>query len=200
MVRGLYTNIYSKQAAMACDCLVSLTGKRGGGGASARGAWRSVPCAEPCMSCIAFRLISCLIDRSSRRAFGDVVCPTQVAKWLKKKVPTMYAMTSRLNISSQTDTQQPQFLGLLHLGWDVSVFVFKPIGLAIGNAIYYIAFGVVIVLRLLWRPLEFLLLPVLYLGDFIVRCTLAPFRFLAKFEVGEDDSVPAINRACTLTR
>lgn len=59
----------------------------------------------------------------------------------------------------------------------------KPVGIFIGSIIYYVAFSVLFVLRLLWRPLQFLLLPVLYLGDFILRCILAPFRFLAKFEV-----------------
>ena len=59
----------------------------------------------------------------------------------------------------------------------------KPIGLAIGHAVYYLAFSLFFVLRLLWQPLEFLLLPVLYLGEFFLRCFLAPFRFLAKFEV-----------------
>ena len=69
------------------------------------------------------------------------------------------------------------------MGWDTAVFVVKPVATAVGTAVYYLAFGVVFVLKLLWQPLEFLLLPLLYLGDFILQCLLAPFRFLAKFEV-----------------
>lgn len=80
-------------------------------------------------------------------------------------------------------TPQPQLYGLLQLGWDAFVFVVKPIGLAISTTVYYLAFAIFFVLRLIWRPLEFLLLPVLYLGDFMLQCILAPFRFLAKFEV-----------------
>ena len=74
-------------------------------------------------------------------------------------------------------------MGPLKLGWDTAVFIVKPIAIGIGNAVYCITFGLTFVLRLLWQPLEFLLLPLFYLGDFALTCLLAPFRFLAKFEV-----------------
>lgn len=70
---------------------------------------------------------------------------------------------------------------------------------------YYVTFSLLFVLKLIWIPLEFLLLPLLYLGDFIIRCLLAPFRFLAKFEVyhslhdGEGYGLLMLNRHCTST-
>lgn len=72
---------------------------------------------------------------------------------------------------------------MLKLGWETTVLVVRPVGFVLGNAVYYTTFGLVFLLQLLWRPLEFLLLPFLYLGEFVLRCILAPFRFLAKFEV-----------------
>jgi hypothetical protein len=70
-------------------------------------------------------------------------------------------------------------------GWAAKVFYWTlwPIGIGIYYLLYYISFVVLFVLRLIYRPLEFILLPVFYLLQFVLNCLLAPFQFLAKFEV-----------------
>jgi len=65
------------------------------------------------------------------------------------------------------------------LGGDVTIWILKPIW----AVIYYVSFAVIVVLKLIWKPLEFILLPFIYLGSFLLNCLAAPFRFLAKFEV-----------------
>ena len=59
----------------------------------------------------------------------------------------------------------------------------RAVGIALYYIIYYVYFAALFVLKLLWRPLEFILLPILHLLQFLWRCFLAPFQFLAKFEV-----------------
>ena len=70
-------------------------------------------------------------------------------------------------------------------GWAAKIFYWTlwPIGISIYYILYYISFVLLFVLRLIYRPLEFILLPVFYLLQFILNCLLAPFQFLAKFEV-----------------
>ena len=58
-----------------------------------------------------------------------------------------------------------------------------PVAIALYYVLYYVSFAVLFVAKLLYRPFEFVLLPVIYLGYFILNCLAAPFRFLAKFEV-----------------
>lgn len=54
---------------------------------------------------------------------------------------------------------------------------------AVGAVLYYLAVGVFFILKLLYRPLAFLLQPVVYFGRFIYACIVAPFRLLVKLEV-----------------
>lgn len=56
----------------------------------------------------------------------------------------------------------------------------------LGLPLYYLAVPVLFVLRQLYRPLAFLLLPVIYLARFILACIIAPFQFLARFEVRQE--------------
>ena len=67
--------------------------------------------------------------------------------------------------------------------WKAIYWTFWPIGISLYYIVYYASFAVLFVLRLLYRPLEFILLPVFYLLQFILNLLLAPFQFLAKFEV-----------------
>ena len=68
-------------------------------------------------------------------------------------------------------------------------WIVYPIAITIYHTAYYISFGAVFVVKLLYRPLEFILLPVVYLAQFIFNCILAPFRFLARFEVRLDTEI-----------
>lgn len=71
------------------------------------------------------------------------------------------------------------------LGWILQIVwnICYPIGLGIYYFFYYICFGGVFVIRLLYQPLAFIFLPIVYLVQFLWQCFLAPFRFIAKFEV-----------------
>lgn len=68
--------------------------------------------------------------------------------------------------------------------WKGIYWTFYPIGISLYYVVYYVSFVVLFVLRLLWRPLEFILLPVFYLLQFVLNLLLTPFQFLARFEVG----------------
>lgn len=77
----------------------------------------------------------------------------------------------------------PQMNDLAGWLWRGIYYTFRSIGLVIYYIVYCVSFAVLFLLRLLWRPLEFILLPVFYLLQFIFNLLLAPFQFLAKFEV-----------------
>lgn len=77
----------------------------------------------------------------------------------------------------------PQTREVLQWGVTIAYWIAYPIAIAIYYASYYLAFGVLFVLKLIYHPLEFVLLPVLYLLRFLATCFLAPFQFLARFEV-----------------
>ncbi|KAK3717733.1 hypothetical protein LTR37_005504 [Vermiconidia calcicola] len=61
-------------------------------------------------------------------------------------------------------------------------WIVRPIGLSVYYVVYYISFAVLFVVRLLYRPLEFLLLPLVYFGRSVLQCLAAPFWFAARFE------------------
>ncbi|KAK3681213.1 hypothetical protein LTR37_020927 [Vermiconidia calcicola] len=61
-------------------------------------------------------------------------------------------------------------------------WIVRPIGLSVYYIVYYILFAVLLVMKLLYRPLEFLLLPLVYFTRFVLQCLAAPLRFAAKFE------------------
>ena len=67
--------------------------------------------------------------------------------------------------------------------WKAIYWTVWPIGISLYYVLYYASFAVLVVLRLLYRPLEFILLPVFYLLQFVLNLLLAPFQVLAKFEV-----------------
>lgn len=85
------------------------------------------------------------------------------------------------------DVQEPGFDPQIRdlAGWAGKVIYWTvwPIGIAVYYLVYYISFAVLFVLKLVYRPLEFILLPIFYLLSFILNCLLAPFQFLARFEV-----------------
>ena len=80
----------------------------------------------------------------------------------------------------------PQTSDLLGWAGKVLYWIFWPIGIAIYQAIYYIGFALIFVLKLVYKPSEFILLPVFYFVKFLFECLLAPFKFLAKFEVSQN--------------
>jgi len=49
--------------------------------------------------------------------------------------------------------------------------------------LYYLAILLLFILKLLYRPVAFLLQPLLFLGRFVVACLIAPFQLLVKLEV-----------------
>lgn len=65
----------------------------------------------------------------------------------------------------------------------------------IGVVLRYLALSVLFVLRLLYRPVGFLLQPVVYLGRFALACLVAPFTLVAKFEVCIDCLTSLLIRA-----
>lgn len=77
----------------------------------------------------------------------------------------------------------PQIKDLAGWAWKGIYWIFWPIGISLYYLVYYISFAAGFVLKLVYRPLEFILLPVFYLLQFVLNCLLAPFQFLAKFEV-----------------
>ena len=62
-------------------------------------------------------------------------------------------------------------LALWYILWPIGVFV------------YYLAIAILSLVKLLYRPVGFLLQPIAYLGRFILACLVAPFHQLVKFEV-----------------
>ena len=83
----------------------------------------------------------------------------------------------------QTPAADPQMLELLGSAGKILYWIIWPIAIALFYTLYYLAFAVLFILKLLYRPLEFVLLPVFYLLRFFGACVLAPFHFLARFEV-----------------
>ncbi len=77
----------------------------------------------------------------------------------------------------------PQVRDLLVTAGKAIYWLVYPIAIGVYYILYYVFFSLLFVLKLLYRPLEFVLLPVFYLGYFLWACLLAPFRFLARFEV-----------------
>ncbi|KAK5167342.1 uncharacterized protein LTR77_007041 [Saxophila tyrrhenica] len=76
----------------------------------------------------------------------------------------------------------PQLRDLVVTAGKAVYWVVYPVAIGLYYVLYNLAFAVVFILKLLYRPLEFLLLPVVYLGQFLFACVLAPFKFLARFE------------------
>lgn len=66
-------------------------------------------------------------------------------------------------------------------GWTTTVvyYILWPVG----TLIFYIVILVLFILKLLYRPVAFLLQPLVYLGRFLFACAIAPLRLLAKLEV-----------------
>lgn len=60
------------------------------------------------------------------------------------------------------------------IGW----WICYPIGLVL----WYLAVVVLFVLNLLYRPVAFLLQPLVYLGRFILACLVFPFTLAARLE------------------
>ncbi|WPH00796.1 Hypothetical protein R9X50_00362600 [Acrodontium crateriforme] len=56
------------------------------------------------------------------------------------------------------------------------------IGYPIGLVVYFAAVVVLFVARLLYRPVAFLLLPLLYVAHFLLAAAVTPFQLLAKLE------------------
>lgn len=69
----------------------------------------------------------------------------------------------------------------VYLSWTITVlyWIFWPVG----KLLLYLAILVLTTLKLLYRPVAFLSLPLLYLGRFMLVCLAAPFQLLAKLEV-----------------
>lgn len=78
------------------------------------------------------------------------------------------------------DISAKDLLGYAWKGISSAIYL---VGLGIYHGVYYLSFAIVFVLRLLYEPIAFILLPIVYIVKFIWQCFLAPFRFLAKFEV-----------------
>jgi hypothetical protein len=100
---------------------------------------------------------------------------------------------SPLNMSDDVaePALDPNVRELLQWGTTIAYWIGYPVYVVLYYAIYYIAFGILLVLKLLYRPLEFILLPVFYLLRFIGSCLIAPFQFLARFEVQSSASEQA---------
>lgn len=79
--------------------------------------------------------------------------------------------------------RDPVVADILYWGYTIAYWIFWPIGIALYYVAYYASFALLFVIKLIWRPLEFVLLPLYYLGKFVLACFAAPFKFLAKFEV-----------------
>lgn len=71
----------------------------------------------------------------------------------------------------------------LRTAWKAIYWIVWPIAVLVYWLLYYLAFAVLFLLKLVYRPLEFILLPVIYFAQFLFACLLAPFQVLAKFEV-----------------
>ena len=77
----------------------------------------------------------------------------------------------------------PSVREILRVVENIFWWIFYPIGVGLYYLVYYLAFAVVFLLRLFYKPIAFVLLPIVYLLQVLWACFLAPFRFLAKFEV-----------------
>ncbi|KAF2766715.1 hypothetical protein EJ03DRAFT_174048 [Teratosphaeria nubilosa] len=66
------------------------------------------------------------------------------------------------------------------LAWSVTVlwYICWPIGIIL----YYLVFVAIFLAKLLYRPVGFLLQPIVYLGRFTAACIAAPFQLLARLE------------------
>jgi hypothetical protein len=84
----------------------------------------------------------------------------------------------------QEPAADPVAWDLLVIAGRVIYWIVYPIGIALYHLVYYLAFAGLFIFKLLYRPLEFILLPLVYLVQFLFACLLAPFQFLARFEVG----------------
>lgn len=83
----------------------------------------------------------------------------------------------------QESARDPVFQDILVTGGKILYWAAWSIGIVLYYLSYYLSFGVLFVMKLLYRPLEFILLPIIYFGRFLFACLLAPFQFLARFEV-----------------
>ena len=88
----------------------------------------------------------------------------------------------------QEPAADPAALELLAWVGTVLYWIVWPIAISLYYVLYYLALTILFVLKLLYRPLEFVLLPVFYLLRFLGACLLAPFQFLARFEVRREDT------------
>jgi len=72
------------------------------------------------------------------------------------------------------------------LDWTLTIswYIVYPIWIAI----YYLAVVLLAILQFLYRPIAFILQPVVLLGRFIAACLALPFRLIAKLEVTIADS------------
>ncbi|GAB7362393.1 hypothetical protein MBLNU230_g2717t1 [Neophaeotheca triangularis] len=68
----------------------------------------------------------------------------------------------------------------IYLSWTLTILYW--ICWPVGKLLFYLAIVVLTILKLLYRPIAFLSLPLLYLGRFVLACLNAPFQLLAKFE------------------
>lgn len=64
---------------------------------------------------------------------------------------------------------------------------------AIAVLLKNIAFALLWLLHLLYRPIAFTLQPVVYLGQFLLACLALPFKALVKFEVHSSVPSPAMH-------
>lgn len=72
----------------------------------------------------------------------------------------------------------------VYLAWALTILYF--IVYPIWFVVWYIVIAAVALAKLLYRPIAWLLQPVVYLGRFLLACFVAPFHFIAKFEVSDD--------------
>jgi len=69
----------------------------------------------------------------------------------------------------------------IYLDWALTIswYICWPTWLAV----YYLAVALLVVLKLLYQPIAFVLQPVVYFAKIIGTCLAFPFRLLAKLEV-----------------
>jgi hypothetical protein len=82
--------------------------------------------------------------------------------------------------------EQKQWQAVLAITLTILYYICWPIGVFI----YYLALLAFAILKILYQPVGFILLPILYLGRFLLACLYATFQILAKFEVTR---LPTIN-------
>lgn len=71
------------------------------------------------------------------------------------------------------------------ISWVVSIIVeaAKLIGTAIYTLVNYLSYGLLALVKLVYKPLSFIIAPLAYLIRIFIACLQAPFKFLARFEV-----------------